>query len=173
MVDILKEMVLLGIKVDNMKKKLLLMAGLISISLSAQSNPLVFPEGDVHASHTIGKVTISHDSDGYRIITETGSHLIASHNVDKSIRGLTTEQLSKALGKIHLMVKGDNENDLSIQMNVRGPGGGPLTGWFFGTKGASVGAGIGGLIGGPIGLAIGGVVGGVVGVVGGVLSPTP
>ena len=147
------------------------MAGLLSLNLSASADTLTFPEGDVHASGTLGKVIVTHDAEGYSIVKDGTSHSVQSYNVDASIRDLTNDQLSQALGKIYLTVTGDEEAPV-IHSSVRGLGGGPLTGWLFGQSAAATGAGIGAFFG-PIGAVVGGAIGGIVGAVGGTVMPTP
>ena len=110
-----------------MNKKSLLIAGFLSLNLSAAAETVTFPDGDVHSSSGLGKVIVTHSNEGYRIMKDGVSHSVHSYNVDASIRDLDNDQLSKALGHIYLTVTGD-ESEPVIHSSVRGLGGGPLFG---------------------------------------------
>jgi Mg-chelatase subunit ChlI len=106
-----------------MNKKILLIAGLVILSQPVQADTFLLPGGDVHASHALGQVKVIHDECGYHITRKGVAYRIQSHNVDKSIRDLTSAQLLKAIGKIYFTITGDCEENFSINAHVRGPGG--------------------------------------------------
>ncbi|HLB40284.1 MAG TPA: hypothetical protein VJJ83_00710, partial [Candidatus Babeliales bacterium] len=73
----------------------------------------------------------------FRVVTEAGSFPIQRHYVDKELRGIPSHQLSKVLsaGAYLQLNKHDKQDEYSLRLHGRLPGGGPFGAWAGATLG--------------------------------------
>jgi hypothetical protein len=75
----------------------------------------------------LGKIKVSHDSEGFSVNQNGISHRVALHDIDPQLRTISTGNLAKYLtvAKLSVTKVGDN---FAIRSHVPGKGGGPICG---------------------------------------------
>jgi len=110
---------------------------LISLSAGAMNNQLAL----VHPQATFipekhGNMVVAHDGSDFSLLTQDKCIPIQRAFVDKSLRGMSTESLSKILAAdTYLKVKELDNNEFGIELKQRLNGGGLFGAWLGSTLG--------------------------------------
>lgn len=86
------------------------------------------PESSVFVPHNVGKVSVSHNENGFHVRQNNECHKVKNYDVDPVLRNIPSEKLDAFLKHGYLHLKKMNNNDYSLEAKVRGNGGGPITG---------------------------------------------
>lgn len=107
--------------------KVILSLTLISTNLL---NAQIFKikDSSVIASSNLGKVELLHDEDGFHILQDNKYHDVESYWVDPFLRNISNKRLESFLDNGYVTINQMNSGEFFLRANVRGLGGGPISG---------------------------------------------
>lgn len=132
---------------------------------SQLENALKIKDSSIQASHRLGKVELYYDNDGFHLLKDGKEHLIKKYYLDPALHKMSCKHLKAFQDAGYFSVNEIGNDEFSIRVQVRGLGGGPVTGaalyWLtktlcYGTALAGVGTAIAVTGGGAAGVVAGG-----------------
>ena len=115
-------------KQHNYTAKTVLCAGLLLAVASSNASLLKIKNSSVFAPECLGTIELSRETDGFHVLQNNKKHKVENYWLDKPLRKMDDKQLKTFLTQGYISVNKLDNGEFTLRSNVRGLGGGPLTG---------------------------------------------
>jgi hypothetical protein len=109
-------------------KKIVVLCLSLAIGSLSYANKFQVPASSLSMSDRLAITALMHSKEGFRVVQNNASHEVAAHNVDKTIRSVSSEQLEAFVKGGYISVNQLENGEFTLAAKVRGLGGGLATG---------------------------------------------
>jgi hypothetical protein len=109
-------------------KKIVVLCLSLAIGNLSYANKFEVPVSSLSVPNHLAITALMYSKEGFRVVQNNASKEVAAHNVDKTIRSVSSEQLEAFVKGGYISVNQLENGEFTLSAKVRGPGGGLATG---------------------------------------------